>query len=445
MPHDVLFIDDEEDLRLSAAQSFELAELEAACFADAPSALDCVGRNFEGVIVTDIRMEGMDGVALMRRVLEIDPELPVILISGHADVDLAVSCMKEGAYDFLEKPFEPARLIASTRRALEKRRLTLENRTLRRQIGSSDVIEARLIGRSASMVALRQTVRAVAATDADVLITGATGTGKEVTARAIHRASERAKGPFVHINCAALPAALVESELFGHEAGAFPGATRARYGKLEHARGGILCLDEVDSLDSSMQAKLLDALHNRRITRLGSNEPVELDMRVLALSKSNLEDEVAAGRFRADLLYRLNVVTLHLPALSERRDDIPRLFSVLLSQAAARYQRPVPEVTADVLSEIAARDWQGNVRELRNAAERFVLGLDFRHAAGDAAPDMSLSALMASHEKALIAASIAAHGGRLKETYTALGLSRKTLYEKMQKHGLARQDFADIE
>lgn len=445
MPHDVLFIDDEEDLRLSAAQSFELAELEAACFADAPSALDCVGRNFEGVIVTDIRMEGMDGVALMRRVLEIDPELPVILISGHADVDLAVSCMKEGAYDFLEKPFEPARLIASTRRALEKRRLTLENRALRRQIGSSDVIEARLIGRSASMVALRQTVRAVAATDADVLITGATGTGKEVTARAIHRASERAKGPFVHINCAALPAALVESELFGHEAGAFPGATRARYGKLEHARGGILCLDEVDSLDSSMQAKLLDALHNRRITRLGSNEPVELDMRVLALAKSNLEDEVAAGRFRADLLYRLNVVTLHLPALSERRDDIPRLFSVLLSQAAARYQRPVPEVTADVLSEIAARDWQGNVRELRNAAERFVLGLDFRHAAGDAAPDMSLSALMASHEKALIAASIAAHGGRLKETYTALGLSRKTLYEKMQKHGLARQDFADIE
>ncbi|MEM8820797.1 MAG: sigma-54 dependent transcriptional regulator, partial [Pseudomonadota bacterium] len=393
MPHDVLFIDDEEDLRLSAAQSFELAELEAACFADAPSALDCVGRNFEGVIVTDIRMEGMDGVALMRRVLEIDPELPVILISGHADVDLAVSCMKEGAYDFLEKPFEPARLIASTRRALEKRRLTLENRALRRQIGSSDVIEARLIGRSASMVALRQTVRAVAATDADVLITGATGTGKEVTARAIHRASERAKGPFVHINCAALPAALVESELFGHEAGAFPGATRARYGKLEHARGGILCLDEVDSLDSSMQAKLLDALHNRRITRLGSNEPVELDMRVLALSKSNLEDEVAAGRFRADLLYRLNVVTLHLPALSERRDDIPRLFSALLSQAAARYQRPVPEVTADVLSEIAARDWQGNVRELRNAAERFVLGLDLRHAAGDAAPDMSLSAL----------------------------------------------------
>ncbi|MEM6943581.1 MAG: sigma-54 dependent transcriptional regulator [Pseudomonadota bacterium] len=445
MPKDVLFVDDEEDLRLSAAQTFELAALDVDCFADGASALEGIGRNFAGVIVTDIRMEGMDGVALMRRALEIDAELPVILISGHADVDLAVKCMKEGAYDFLEKPFEPARLVASARRALEKRRLTLENRELRRQIGSSDVIEARMIGRSAPMVALRQTVRAVAATDADVLITGATGTGKEVTARAIHRASERAKGPFVHINCAALPSALVESELFGHEVGAFPGATRARYGKLEHARGGILCLDEVDSLDMSMQAKLLDALHNRRITRLGSNEPVELDMRVLALSKSNLEDEVAAGRFRADLLYRLNVVTLHLPALSERPDDIPRLFSVLLSQAAARYQRSVPEVTADVLSAIAAREWPGNVRELRNAAERYVLGLDFRDSPEEGEADQSLAALMAAHEKALISASIAAHGGRLKETYAALGLSRKTLYEKMQKHGLARQDFTETD
>ncbi|MEO1470474.1 MAG: sigma-54 dependent transcriptional regulator [Pseudomonadota bacterium] len=443
MSRDVLFVDDEEDIRLSAAQSFDLAELDAACFADAPSALDAIGRSFPGVVVTDIRMAGMDGVELMRRALEIDPEMPVVLISGHADVGLAVSCMKEGAYDFLEKPFEPARLVASVRRALEKRRLTLENRALRRQVGSADVIEARLIGRSAAMITLRQTVRAVAATDADVLITGTTGTGKEVTARAIHRASERAKGPFVHINCAALPAALVESELFGHEAGAFPGATRARYGKLEHARGGILCLDEVDSLDMGMQAKLLDALHNRRITRLGSNEPVTLDMRVLALSKTSLEDAVAAGRFRADLLYRLNVVTLALPDLAERRDDIPRLFSVLLSQAAARYQRPAPEVPAEVLRELAGRDWPGNVRELRNAAERFVLGLDFQDLPQAGAPDNSLFALMNAHEKALISACIAAHGGRLKETYTALGLSRKTLYEKMQKHGLARQDFAD--
>ncbi|MEM9761825.1 MAG: sigma-54-dependent Fis family transcriptional regulator, partial [Pseudomonadota bacterium] len=174
---DVLFIDDEEDIRLSAAQTFELADLKVTCCADALSALEGIGRSFEGVVVTDIRMAGMDGVTLMRRTLEIDPDLPVILISGHADVDLAVQCIKDGAYDFLEKPYEPARLVASTRRALEKRRLTLENRALRRQIGSSDVVEARLIGRSDPMVALRQTVRAVAATDADVLITGATGTG----------------------------------------------------------------------------------------------------------------------------------------------------------------------------------------------------------------------------------------------------------------------------
>ncbi|MEL6167813.1 MAG: sigma-54 dependent transcriptional regulator [Pseudomonadota bacterium] len=439
---DVIFVDDEEDLRLAAAQTFELAGLNAKCLPAAEAALDGIGRNYPGVVVTDIRMQGMDGVALMRRILDIDPELPVILVTGHGDVDLAVKCMRDGAYDFLEKPCEPARLVASARRALDKRRLTLENRSLRRQVGSADVIESRLMGRSAGMVALRQTMRAVASTDADVLITGATGTGKEVAARAIHRASERSKGPFVHINCAALPAAHVESELFGHEAGAFPGATRARYGKFEHARGGVLCLDEVDSLDIRTQAKLLDVLHNRTVTRLGSNESIPLDIRVIALSKSDLDAEVAAGRFRPDLLYRLNVVTLHLPPLAERQDDIPRLFAVLVSEAAARYRRPTSDIPASVLAALAAEEWPGNVRELRNAADRFVLGLDTLGQRKDPDAATNLSDQVANYEKALISASISAHGGRLKETYEALGLSRKTLYEKMQKHGLSRGDFA---
>lgn len=441
----VLFVDDEEDLRNAAAQSFDLADLACSCLPDAASALERIGRNFPGILVTDIRMPGMDGDELMRRSLEIDPELPVILISGHADVDMAVNCMKEGAYDFLEKPFEPTRLVASVRRALDKRRLTLENRALRRQVGSSDIIEARLIGRSAAMVGIRQVVRAVAATDADVLITGETGTGKEVVARAIHRASERGNGPFVHINCAALPGSLVESELFGHEAGAFPGAARARFGKFEHARGGVLCLDEVDSLDLPVQAKLLDVLHNRRVTRLGSNEPVDLDIRVLALAKPSLEAEVAAGAFRPDLLYRLNVVTIHIPPLADRPEDVLQLFTVLVREAAARYQRPPPDVPETVLSELGSREWPGNVRELRNAAERFVLGLGLPESAVPSGGDTTLAAMMAAHERALLSASIAAHGGRLKDTYAALGMSRKTLYEKMQKHGLDRRDFTDAE
>ncbi len=439
----VLFVDDEEHLRLAAEQSLELADLPVTTFAEAEAALARVTRDFPGILVTDIRMPGMDGHMLMRRVLEIDPEFPVILVTGHGDVELAVKCMQDGAYDFIEKPYAPSRLVDTVRRAIEKRRLTVENRALRSRVGGRDAIEARLAGRSDVMVDLRRQLRAVAATEADVLITGATGTGKEVAARALHRASPRDGKPFVQINCAALPEQLIESELFGHEAGAFPGATRARYGKFEHARGGTVFLDEIDSLAPPMQAKLLTAIQNRTITRLGSNDTVALDVRFVAASKIDLEDAAARGSFRADLLYRLNVVTLRMPVLAERREDIPRLFLQLVDEAAVRAKHPAPPVPGAVLDALAARDWPGNVRELRNAADRFALGLDPGLAALGERPGQTLAEQVAAHEKALIAASITAHGGRLKETYEALGLSRKTLYEKMQKYGLARGDFAE--
>ncbi|WP_071674163.1 sigma-54-dependent transcriptional regulator [Nioella nitratireducens] len=439
----ILFVDDEDHLRMAAEQTLELADLDVACFADAASALSHVARECPGILVTDIRMPGMDGLDLMGRVLEIDPEFPVILVTGHGDVELAVQSMRDGAYDFLEKPYEPSRLVTSVQRALDKRRLTLENRALRRQVGRRDVIESRLTGRSEAAVRLREQVRAIAATEADVLIQGATGTGKEVAARALHRASARSDKPFVHINCAALPGDLIESELFGHEAGAFAGATRARYGKFEHARGGAVFLDEIDAMSQPMQAKLLTAIQNRTITRLGSNDPVELDVRFIAASKQDLEAEAAAGNFRPDLLYRLNVVTLRIPDLEDRREDIPRLFTHLVTEAAARYKRPIPDIPGAVLTAVAARRWPGNVRELRNAADRFALGLalDIGTVAGAATTGMSLADRMAEHEKSLIAASLTAHGGSLKDTYEALGLSRKALYEKMQKHGLSREAF----
>ncbi|MCL4105174.1 UNVERIFIED_CONTAM: hypothetical protein GTU68_018881 [Idotea baltica] len=406
-----------------------LADLPAKILDRAEDALAQISRGFEGVLVTDIRMPDRDGLWLMQQVLEIDPEFPVILITGHGDVDLAVQSMREGAYDFIEKPFAPSRLISTLSRALEKRRLTLENRALKREIGRSD-----------AMVALRKTVRAIAATDADVLITGDTGTGKDVTAHAMHDLSTRGAHPFVHINCAALPVDLVESELFGHEAGAFPGAMRPRFGKLEHARQGTVFLDEVDSLPVAVQAKLLHAVQARKITRLGSNDPIDLDIRIIAAAKTDLEAAVAAGTFRADLLYRLNVVTVHIPSLDARRDDIPSLFLNLAAQAAARYSKQLNDVSADILSEMATKIWPGNVRELRNAADRFVLGLE--PALKDQSPPggAALADQMATHEKALISAALTAQGGRLKPTYEALGLSRKALYEKMQKHGITKDD-----
>jgi two-component system C4-dicarboxylate transport response regulator DctD len=441
----VLFVDDEEELRVAAAQTLKLAGLSVLPLAEAEMALARVARDFPGILITDIRMPGMDGMSLMRRALEIDPALPVIIVTGNGDVELAVQAMRDGAYDFLEKPYDPAHLIGIVRRALDKRRLTLENRALRNQVGGRDAIEARLIGRSEVMVRLREQIRAVAATEADVLINGDTGTGKEVIARAIHRASPRQGKPFVHINCAALPHDLVEIELFGHVAGAFSGANRTRYGKLEHGRGGTVFLDEIDSLDTAVQAKFLHVIQSRQITPLGSNDVVDLDVRFIAASKERLDLAVEGGRFRSDLYYRLNVVTLRAPPLSERRSDIPQLFVHLAAEAAALYNCAVPDVDPVTLADLAVRDWSGNVRELRNVAGRLVLGLPAED--GARAPllpvgDATLPAQVAAHERSLIAAALAANAGALKPTYEALGISRKALYEKMQKHGLDRGSFA---
>lgn len=442
----ILFVDDEEHLRFAAKQSLELEGLEVACFASAREALEYVSREFPGVLVTDIRLPDLDGLSLMQKVLEIDPQFPVILITGHGDVELAVNSMRDGAYDFVEKPFPPSRLVDTVRRALDKRQLTLENRILRRQIGARETVEARLHGRSQAIRTVRDQVRAVANVDVDLLVVGDTGVGKEVASLAVHQASSRSQMPFVHINCGALPANLVESELFGHEAGAFQGAIRTRIGRFESGRGGTVLLDEIDSLSLPMQAKLLHAVQNRIVTRLGSNEPVELDVRFIAATKKDLEEESAVGRFRPDLLYRLNVVSLNVPPLSARREDIAVLFTQLVSEAAARYERDVPDISGAVLAAVAGREWPGNVRELRNAADRFALGLDLGinpDGATGLERELGLADRMADHEKSLISAALSAHGGSIKETYEALQISRKALYEKMQKHDLSRKAFAE--
>lgn len=443
-PIRVLLVDDDPDLRASTAQALELAGMTAQEFPSADRVTDYVSFGYPGVVLTDIRMPDMDGLTLMGRIHEIDREIPVILMTGHGDVQLAVRAMREGAHDFIEKPFSANQMTELVARAADYRRLVLENRILRAAAGQSDDLEQRLIGRSNAMIDLRRRVRTIGPADADVLIVGETGSGKEVVARALHDLSPRARRPFVVIDCAAIPGQLMESELFGHEQGAFPGAIRARTGKFGHARGGTVLLDDIASLPPELQGKLTRVIEDRTISPLGSNESHPLDVRIMATARVPLEQEVAAGRFRAELLYRLNVVTLAVPNLADRREDVALLFLKLLAEAGARHRlETAPSVAPATLAALGARDWPGNVRELRNAADRYALGLGLDgESAGEAAPGR-LAERVAAFERREIEAALAAHGGRLRPVYETLGLSRKTLYEKMQKLGIDKTNFAD--
>ncbi|QBF33303.1 sigma-54 dependent transcriptional regulator [Thalassococcus sp. S3] len=441
MTEQVLFVDDEAHLRHAAEQSFDLADMTFASFECGSAMLKALDPAFDGVIVTDIRMPEMNGMEVLDRVLAIDAEIPVILLTGHGDVSLAVQAMQCGAHDFLEKPFDPARLVASARRAIESRRLVLENRSLRDRVARGEPTMSRLVGPSAAMEALRARLSSIATTDADVLIEGQTGTGKAIAARSIHDGSARRAGPYVEINCASLPEAMIESELFGHEAGAFPGALRARYGKLQHAQRGTLVLDEIDSLPVALQGKLLHVLQDRTVTPLGSNEAIPLDLRVVAVAKEGLAARAEGGSFRSDLYYRLAVAKVRMPPLSERPEDVPHLFVAMLAEAAARHGCDAPSVPPALLHALAGREWPGNVRQLGNVAERHLLGLEtYTLTTGEGG---TLAERMEGYERGILGAALAAHGGKLRDVYEALGLSRKTLYEKLRRHGLDREDYVD--
>jgi two-component system C4-dicarboxylate transport response regulator DctD len=438
----VLVVDDDADLRASTVQALEIAGAAVQDLSSAERALDYISYGFPGVVLTDIRMPGMDGLTLMSRIHEIDREIPVILMTGHGDVQLAVRAMREGAHDFIEKPFSASQMTELVARAISFRRLVLENRVLRAAAGQLDDLEQRLIGRSTAMIDLRRRIRTIGPAETDVLIVGETGAGKDVVARALHDLSPRARKPFVVIDCAAIPAPLIESELFGHEQGAFAGAMRARTGKFEHASGGTVLLDDIAALPPPLQGKLLRVVEDRAVTRLGSNEVYTLDIRIIATARVPLIGEVEAGRFRADLLYRLNVVTLEVPPLAQRREDIALLFLRLLAEAAARHRvDAIPAVPPALLASLAACDWPGNVRELRNAADRFALGLGLDTAPEKAPAPQRLADRVAAFERREIEAVLAAHGGTLKPVYEALGLSRKSLYEKIQKLGIDKTAF----
>ena len=436
---DVLYIEDDPQVRLSLMQTLELEGLNVRAFASAEEALPQLVAGLRGIVITDVRLPGMDGLELLNRVMAVDTSIPVVLVTGHGDISMAVQAMRAGAYEFIEKPFAPERFVDTTRRALEKRVLRLALEDLRGQLAAKEGIEAALLGESPAMQQVRRRVQKLSTTSADVMILGETGTGKELVARCLHDHSSRRDRPFVAINCGGLPETLFESELLGHESGAFTSAGKRRIGKLEHANGGTLLLDEIESMPMAMQVKLLRVLQERRLERLGSNEEVRLDLRVVAATKSDLRAMADQGQFRADLYYRLNVAVLKLPPLRERREDIPLLFSHFAAQAGVRYGSAVPELSADKLRELMTHAWPGNVREIRNAADRWVLEAD---EADDApAQSLSLAQQVELTEKALIERALQRAGGSVQKAMDELNVPKKTLYDKLHRHGIDPERF----
>ncbi|MEE1925492.1 sigma-54 dependent transcriptional regulator [Pseudomonas sp. 148P] len=445
----VILVDDDPHLRQALSQTLDLAGLRVLPLSDAQGLARRIEADWPGVVVSDIRMPGIDGLQLLEQLHGQDPELPVLLITGHGDVPLAVQAMRAGAYDFLEKPFASDALLDSVRRALALRRLVLDNRSLRLALSDRQELSGRLVGHSPSIQRLREQIGALAATRADVLILGETGAGKEVVARALHDLSARRDGPFVAINAGALAESVVESELFGHEPGAFTGAQKRRIGKFEFANGGTLFLDEIESMSLDVQVKLLRMLQERVLERLGGNQQIPLDIRVIAATKEDLRQAADQGRFRADLYYRLNVAPLRIPPLRERGDDILVLFQHFADAASERHGLPAHALQPAQRALLLRHTWPGNVRELQNAAERFALGLELAldgqvespGAAQDLPPaNGNLSEQVEHFERSLIAAELARAHSSMRSLAEALGIPRKTLHDKLRKHGLS---FAD--
>ncbi|GGE82275.1 sigma-54-dependent transcriptional regulator [Sphingomonas prati] len=428
----VLLVDDDDGLRGALAQAFELAGIDVIAEHRPAAALARIDPAFPGIVVSDVRMPGMEGTELFRRIAAIDAEIPVILMTGHGDVAMAVAALKDGAHDFVTKPFAADRLIASARRAMATRRLVLDNRALRAAAEQAAGGDA-LIGETAVMVRLRDTIVQVAQAEVDILIEGETGTGKEMVATLLHRGSARRARPFVAVNCAALPDGIAEGELFGNVYG---GSGRlARVGRIEASDHGTLFLDEIESMTPGVQGKLLRVIEEREVMAIGAEAPRTLDLRIVAAAKEDLAVAVADGRFRADLLYRLDAVRLRVPPLRERRADVPLLFGHLLTLAATRFARDVPRIDAAVQARLADHDWPGNVRELRNFAQRVVLGVD-APAPEAATPDATLPERVERFEAAILRTTLEQTAGDVRTALTMLGIPRKTFYDKVARHGI---------
>ena len=367
----VLLVDDERSIRRTLRDILEFEKYEIE---EAENGMDCLvklKRNKYDAILLDIKMPKMDGMETLERIQILSPDTPVIMISGHANIDTAVDAVKKGAFDFISKPPDLNRLLITIRNAMDKSTLVTETKLLKRKVAKSKVQE--IIGESESIQNIKDTITRVASTDARVLIMGPNGTGKELVARWIHEKSERAKNPIIEVNCAAIPSELIESELFGHEKGAFTSAMKQRIGKFEQANNGTLFLDEIGDMTLSAQAKVLRALQESRITRVGGDKEIKVNVRVVAATNKDLRREINAGRFREDLYHRLAVIIINVPSLNDRRDDIPLLIEHFIKQICKEYGVSPKRIEPKAIQMLQQLNWTGNIRELRNVVERLII------------------------------------------------------------------------
>ena len=453
MSRRILVIDDEQGIRAALGQLLEFEGYEVRTVANATDGIAEYQKWKPQLVFLDVKMAGMDGLEALKRIRELDPTATVVIISGHATIRTAVEATQLGAYEILEKPLDTDRILVMLRNALSHLDLQEENSRLR------DSIDApfEIVGKTPVIRALMEKIDKVAATPARVLITGENGTGKELVARALHRKSPRAAKPFVEVNCAAIPGELIESELFGHMKGSFTGAIADRAGKFEQANKGTLFLDEIGDMSLAAQAKVLRVLQDNVITRIGGAKPISVDVRVIAATNKTLETEIAAGKFREDLYYRLNVVPIHVPTIRERREDIPMLAQYFSATLSAREGIPPRTFTADALEHLSALDWPGNVRELRNTVERLLIlapesqiaARDIDRLAGQRAlDDVGLATLTQcktfeefkdAAERAFLLGKLREFDWNVSETARAVEMPRSNLYKKIERYSLSRE------
>jgi len=375
----ILVIDDERSIRNTLKDILEYEKYEVDLAEDGIKALEKIKTNTFDVILCDIKMPGMDGIEVLEKFVELTPDTPVVMISGHGNIDTAVESIKKGAFDYIEKPLDLNRLLITIRNAMDKSNLVSETKILKKKVNK----KYEIVGESQALKAVVEMADRVAKTDARVLITGANGTGKELVARRIHDQSNRSAGPFIEVNCAAIPSELIESELFGHEKGAFTSAVKQHIGKFEQANGGTLFLDEIGDMSLSAQAKVLRVLQESIISRVGGDKHIKVDVRVVAATNKNLSAEIAENNFREDLYHRLSVILIRVPALNERLEDIPLLANHFIQIICDEYGMPAKTISEDAIAELQKINWTGNIREFRNVIERLIILCDQNITGGD--------------------------------------------------------------